>query len=227
VGLLRLESSVFHQQPDREHHARYQNLLSQRTVSPCSELSQFVDLVVASVALTVLLAAGRVGISIYLLWVPVLLVLLVLLALACGILLAALALFFRDVKFIVEVLLTFGIFITPVFYDVDMFGERATLLLLTPLTPILDALPPASVVGMEHVYPTRSRTGPTPAATRKRCRTDRPRSWLQPADGECRSRSALPTGRDVWALPPGGTSSATTRPCAATEIRATASIFRM
>lgn len=103
-------------------------------------LSQFFDLTVASVALAVVLAVAGIGVSIQLLWVPVLVVLLVSLVLALGILLSALALFFRDVKYIVEVVLTFGIFFTPVFYEVGLFGERAWLLLLNPLAPILDGL---------------------------------------------------------------------------------------
>ena len=53
---------------------------------------------------------------------------------------AAGSLFFRDVKFIVEVLLTFGIFFTPVFYDVGMFGDKGKWLLLNPVGPILEGL---------------------------------------------------------------------------------------
>ena len=59
-----------------------------------------------------------------LLWVPVLLVTLIVLATGIGMLVSAASLFFRDVKYIVEVFLTFGIFFTPVFYDVRMFGDR-------------------------------------------------------------------------------------------------------
>ena len=103
-------------------------------------LSQFFDLAVASIALAVILTVGGTAVSVQLLWVPLLLILLVSLVLALGILSSALSLFFRDVKFIVEVLLTFGIFFTPVFYDVEMFGRRASLLLLNPLAPILDGL---------------------------------------------------------------------------------------
>jgi len=55
-----------------------------------------------------------------------------------GMIVAAASLFFRDVKFIVEVLLTFGIFFTPVFYDVSMFGDKAKWLLLNPVSPLLD-----------------------------------------------------------------------------------------
>jgi lipopolysaccharide transport system permease protein len=55
-------------------------------------------------------------------------------------LLSAYSLFFRDVKYIVEVILTFGIFFTPVFYEVKQFGKWSDYLLLNPVAPILEAL---------------------------------------------------------------------------------------
>jgi lipopolysaccharide transport system permease protein len=51
---------------------------------------------------------------------------------------AATSLYFRDVKFLVEVFLTFGIFFTPVFYDVGMLGDKGKWLLLNPISPLLD-----------------------------------------------------------------------------------------
>ena len=48
------------------------------------------------------------------------------------------SLFFRDVKYIVEAVLTFAIFFTPVFYDVQMFGEKGKWLLINPAAPILE-----------------------------------------------------------------------------------------
>ncbi len=61
---------------------------------------------------------------------------------ACGIgmIVSAAGLFFRDVKYIVEVLLTFGIFFTPVFYNTRMFGDKGKWLLLNPVAPILECL---------------------------------------------------------------------------------------
>jgi len=103
-------------------------------------LSQLFDLAVASVALTVLLAVAGIGVSLQLLWVPILVILLVAVVLALGFLFSALALFFRDVKYLVEVVLTFGIFFTPVFYNVELFGDWAPFLLLNPLAPILEGL---------------------------------------------------------------------------------------
>jgi len=50
-------------------------------------------------------------------------------------------LFFRDVKYIVQVLLSFGIFFTPVFFEPQMFGPTgARLMMLNPLAPILEGL---------------------------------------------------------------------------------------
>ncbi|MBI3895527.1 MAG: ABC transporter permease [Acidobacteria bacterium] len=100
--------------------------------------SQLFDFAVASAVLTVLLAFARTGFSLHLLWMPALLAMLILLAIGIGLLVSAGSLFFRDVKYLVEVFLTFAIFFTPVFYDVTMFGQRAYLLLLNPAAPILE-----------------------------------------------------------------------------------------
>jgi len=97
------------------------------------------DLLVASTALAALLVVLRVGWSLYLLWVPVLLVATALLGAGIGMIVAAASLYFRDVKFVVEVFLTFGIFFTPVFYDVSMFGSRGKWLLLNPMSPLLES----------------------------------------------------------------------------------------
>jgi lipopolysaccharide transport system permease protein len=97
------------------------------------------DLIVASGALLLFLFLIRIGWSIYLLWVPGLLLATILLASGIGLVVSAASLFFRDVKFIVEVLLTFGIFFTPVFYDVSMFGGKGKWLLLNPVSPVLDS----------------------------------------------------------------------------------------
>jgi len=95
---------------------------------------------VASGALLIFLVVAKIHMSLSLLWVPVLLLTLIALASGIGMVVAAGSLFFRDVKYIVEVLLTFGIFFTPVFYDVGMFGDKGRWLLLNPVAPILEGL---------------------------------------------------------------------------------------
>jgi ABC-type polysaccharide/polyol phosphate export permease len=59
--------------------------------------------------LGVLLAAFRITPSVQIAWVPVILTLLVLVTAAASMLLACANLFFRDVKYVIEVVLTFGI----------------------------------------------------------------------------------------------------------------------
>jgi ABC-type polysaccharide/polyol phosphate export permease len=101
-------------------------------------ISQACDFGVACALLLVLLVVGNVGVSPYLLWLPVLLITMFLLVAGIGIFVSAASLFFRDVRYIVEVLLTFAIFFTPVFYNTEMFGAKGQLLLLNPAAPILE-----------------------------------------------------------------------------------------
>jgi len=103
-------------------------------------LASLFDLFVASGALLIFLLLIHTGWSAYLVWIPLLVVTMVLLATGIGMIVAAASLFFRDVKFIVEVLLTFGIFFTPVFFEVGMFGDKGKWLLLNPVGPILEGL---------------------------------------------------------------------------------------
>jgi ABC-type polysaccharide/polyol phosphate export permease len=98
------------------------------------------DFCVAFTALVIFLFIMKVGWSLALLWVPVLLLTTVLFCVGVGMIVSAVSLFFRDVKYIVEVFLTFGIFFTPVFYDVRMFGDRGKWLLLNPIAPLLEGL---------------------------------------------------------------------------------------
>jgi lipopolysaccharide transport system permease protein len=105
-----------------------------------ASLSSLFDFAIASGALVIFLVVAQIPLSLNLLWVPVLLLTLIALASGIGMIVSAGSLFFRDVKYIVEVLLTFGIFFTPVFYDVRMFGDKGKWLMLNPVAPILEGL---------------------------------------------------------------------------------------
>ena len=117
-----------------------------KEVFPISAVaSQFVDFLIASSCLVIILLIVQIGYSIHLLWVPFLLVVLMCFTIGMAIFLSAANLFFRDVMYIVEVVLTLAIFLTPVFYDVDIAGNLQWVLLLNPVAPILEGLN-ASVV---------------------------------------------------------------------------------
>jgi lipopolysaccharide transport system permease protein len=105
-----------------------------------SILSQLLDFSVASSLVTVVFLVSRLGASWQLLWVPPLLIITVALATGWALILSAACLFFRDVKYLVEVVITFAIFVTPVFYDVELFKKWANLLMLNPLAPLIEGL---------------------------------------------------------------------------------------
>jgi lipopolysaccharide transport system permease protein len=104
----------------------------------CAVLSQLFDFLVASCVLVTILAIARIGLSGYLCWVPGLFLLTVLNALFLSILLSVANLFFRDVKYIVEVVLNFAIFFTPVFYDAKLAGKWTWIIMLNPVAPLLE-----------------------------------------------------------------------------------------
>jgi len=110
-------------------------------------LSQLLDLGVASCLVAVVFAFTRLGASWQLLWVPLLLAATVVLATGWALLISAACLFFRDVKYLVEVVITCAIFVTPVFYDVEMFRKWANLLMLNPLAPLMEGLEKCIVYG--------------------------------------------------------------------------------
>lgn len=103
-------------------------------------LASLFDCCVAFAALLIVCLAMRTGITVQLLWVPVLMLGLVLLVSGVAIVVSAASLFFRDVKYIVDIVLTFGVFFTPVFYEARMLGEKGKWLALNPVTPILEGL---------------------------------------------------------------------------------------
>ena len=112
-----------------------------REIFPFSAvLSQLCDFVIASCMLVIVLVIGQIGLSIHIIWVPLLLILLILWTTSLCVLFSAMNLFFRDVKYLVEVLVTFAIFFTPVFYEADLAGRWKWVLLLNPVAPILEGL---------------------------------------------------------------------------------------
>jgi len=118
-----------------------QKIYMPREIFPLAAVAaNFVDFLVASVALAVFLTIAGTGLSVQLLWVPVLVLILVVFVIGLGTLLSAASLFFRDVKYLVEVFLTFAIFITPVFFSVEIFARFRTFLLLNPVSPLLEGL---------------------------------------------------------------------------------------
>jgi len=106
-----------------------------------SVITQLVDLGVAAVALVVVLPFFDVGVSAALVWLFPLVAILVLISTGVGLLASCANVFFRDAKYLVQLVVSFGIFFTPVFVDVDLFGPLGSrLAMLNPLAPVFEGL---------------------------------------------------------------------------------------
>lgn len=106
--------------------------------------------------LTLVLVLPFLGVRLHpsLAWVPLLLLLLLLFTTGVSLFLSCANLFFRDVKYIVQVVLMFGIFFTPIFFEPSMLGPRgAQLAMLNPLTGILEGLRLTVVEGRSLLHP--------------------------------------------------------------------------
>jgi ABC-type polysaccharide/polyol phosphate export permease len=120
-----------------------------RAVFPLSAvISQLFDFAIAAAVIFVILLFSPITPTINLLWVPVLLAIMIAQIGGLAMLLSCANLFFRDVKYLVEVVLMFAVFFTPVFYSVAMFGDRGKLLLLNPIAPVLEGLEAVIVRGV-------------------------------------------------------------------------------
>jgi len=114
-----------------------------REVFPLSAvLVQTFDTSIGTVlVLAAMVALPGVGLGWTGLWAIPLVLLLVAFTTALALVLSCANVFFRDVKYIAQLLITFGIFFTPVFYETEFLGPTGSwLMMFNPLAPILEGL---------------------------------------------------------------------------------------
>lgn len=108
------------------------------TLPLATVLGQSVDTMIGSIATILLLLALGLTPGLQSLWFVGLMALFATFTLGCALLLSCANLFYRDVKYLVQVLLNFGIFATPVLVDVQTLGLRASKIMLAlPLSPFI------------------------------------------------------------------------------------------
>jgi ABC-type polysaccharide/polyol phosphate export permease len=123
-------------------------------------LAQTFDSTIGALVIACVLPFLGATLSAQLLWVPVLAGLLWIFTVALALFLSCANLFFRDVKYLVQVFLSFGIFFTPVLVDAEMFGPRgAPVIMLNPLSPILEGLRLSVVHGHNLLEPLATPAG--------------------------------------------------------------------
>lgn len=118
-------------------------------------LSSLFDFAISLTGLTILLTVvalvygneAPIVVSWQLLWVPVLLTILIILASGFALMLSCANVFLRDVKYIVQVMLQFGIFFSLVYFSYTELGEWGFVLLANPVAPLLEGLRMAVVDG--------------------------------------------------------------------------------
>jgi ABC-type polysaccharide/polyol phosphate export permease len=127
---------------------------ARESIPIASVFAQMPDLVVSLVV--VLIVLPLVGLSLHAasLWAIVVLLLLVLFTTGWALILSCANLFFRDVKYILQVSLNFGVFATPVFFEPQMLGRKGSAILLAlPLSPFIQAMDVAVVRGRSLLEP--------------------------------------------------------------------------
>jgi ABC-type polysaccharide/polyol phosphate export permease len=133
-----------------------------RIVLPISAvLVQAFDTSIASATLLLLAPALGASFGWTWLWIAPLALLALLLTSAACIFVACANLFFRDVKYLVQVVLSFGIFFTPVFFEPEMLGRTGSqLLMLNPLSPVLEGMRLCVAQGHDLAHVLRVASGP-------------------------------------------------------------------
>ncbi len=126
-----------------------------REVLPLSSVAaQGFDTSIGLLTLVLILPFLGVRLHTSFVWIPLLLFLLVTFTTGVSMFLSCANLFFRDVKYIVQVVLMFGIFFTPIFFEPAMLGPRGAMLaVINPLTGILEGLRLAVVDGRDLLHP--------------------------------------------------------------------------
>ena len=112
-----------------------------REIFPISAvLVSLVDFVVASTVLIGLMLYFHVAPTASIVLLPAVLVVHLAFTVAVALLLALANLFYRDVKYLFELVLTIWMFMTSVLYPLDALGGRfAVIVRFNPMTPIIDA----------------------------------------------------------------------------------------
>jgi lipopolysaccharide transport system permease protein len=99
-----------------------------------------IDFAFSALLLAVLILVYRLPVGVTLVFVPVLFAVQAILTLALCLFCAAWIVFYRDVRFLVPVVLQFWMYLTPVFYPIEMVPERArSVYLLNPMAALVDS----------------------------------------------------------------------------------------
>lgn len=112
-----------------------------REILPISiVISGALNFLISCIIIFIALFISRMGITIQVLWLPVILFVQCLIILAITFVLSALTVYIRDLEYFINVLLQLWMYITPVFYTMDLIPPKfARFFYLNPMTQIIIA----------------------------------------------------------------------------------------
>lgn len=112
-----------------------------RMVIPIAAVTAgILDLLIAFGFFVLMMFYYRIGLSVNMLMIPVLIVFVSLLAIGIGVLMSALNVKYRDVRYALPFFIQLGLFITPIIYPLSLVPEKwRWLLLLNPLAGLVEA----------------------------------------------------------------------------------------
>jgi ABC-type polysaccharide/polyol phosphate export permease len=96
-----------------------------------SLLSNAVNFGITFLVLIIFIYAYRIGLTIYALWVPLIMLTQLIFTLGITLLLSAVAVFYRDVLMLLQVVTQAWFFLTPIFYPFEFFGNSSTFMGIT------------------------------------------------------------------------------------------------
>ena len=110
------------------------------TLPIATVLGQAFDTAIGTASVTIALLVFGFGFSAQALWALPVAAFLMLFTMGCALLLSCANLFFRDVKYLVQVLISFGLFLTPVFFGPEALGPKGAIaMLLFPIATFIQA----------------------------------------------------------------------------------------
>lgn len=104
-------------------------------------IARFINLLLTFIIIFVLIFIGGLGVNpIAIVFLPLVLIIEFIMAMGISIILSAITVYFRDIQYIVQILLMAGVWVTPVLFEPDMVsGFLASILNMNPLSPVIMA----------------------------------------------------------------------------------------
>lgn len=112
-----------------------------REILPISVvLAGLVNFLISCIIIVIFCFGGGIGISLNVLWLPVIVIIQCALSLGLLFILSAINVYVRDIEYLVQFIMNLVFYGTPILYNVSMFPERFRwILYLNPLAHLIDA----------------------------------------------------------------------------------------